>query len=65
MACVTSSSVVSASNSSPLTTLPSASSRLVIRGDRFGDIGDPDLGIESTGSDGLLSAISDGIEEGT
>ena len=65
MVCGTPSSIAPASRSSPPITLFSANNRLVIRGDRFDGTGDPDLDIESTGSNELLSAISVGIEEGT
>ena len=48
--CETPSSAVSASKSSLSITPPNASNKLVIRGDRFGDIGDLDLGVESRDS---------------
>ena len=59
------SSVVSALRSSSVITPFNACSKLVIRGDRFGDDGDPDLGVGSTGPNGLLSVFSVGTEEGT
>ena len=57
-ACGLSSSVVSASKSPSLITPFSANSRLFIRGDRFGEIGDSDL-------EESQSACSVGAEEGT
>ena len=64
-ACGIPSSVVSASRSSTLITPFKASSRPVIREDRFGDIGGPGLYVVSPGSNEISSAFSDGTEEGT
>ena len=63
--CRISPSVVSASRSSPPITPCKACNRLVIRGDRFGDIGDLNLGVDSMGSDEFPSGLSVGTEEGT
>ena len=63
--CRSSSSVVSASGSSSPITPSKACNKLVIRGDRFGDIGDLDPGAESTRSGESPSVFSVGTEEGT
>lgn len=62
--CMAPSSVVSVSRSSSLMTPCSASNRLVILGDRFGDIGDPSLGVESRDSGVFLPSPSVELEEG-
>ena len=65
IACGIPSPVVSASRSSTLITPFKASSNPVIREDRFGDIGGPDLYAVSPGSNEISPAFSDGTEEGT